>query len=172
MKKPNDHSRNPGMSLIQVHDGRQLMLDKMRGKLAGTSQFHAEASERRRVSARVSARKALLGWGWKIGALGLIAAVNIVWLSNHSQGKVDVAPRHAPNLIPPSTKLTIDEQALYWAYALYDFDKLKSRFGAAKGVVIDSRLALANLQQLLPKVDPRTRFVIDRYQPAPKRGSL
>jgi hypothetical protein len=166
MKKPSDNPRNQGMSLIQVHDGRQLMLEKMRGKLAGASQFHTENVERRRVSAR----KSLLGWGWRIGVFAVLAIGNILWLSNRPQGKAVAAAKHAPRLETPSAKLTANEQALYWAYALYDFDQLRAKFGAPKGVVIDSRLAFANLQELLPKVDERTRFTIERYRPLSARG--
>ena len=166
MKKNPAPSRNAGMSLIQVHDGRQLMLEKMRGKLAGASQFQTESIERRRVTAR----KSMLGWSWRIGILAVIAAGNIMWMSSRTEMKRMVAPKHAPTLAPPAAALNANEQALYWAYALYDFDKLCSKFNVPKGVVIDSRIAAANLRGLFPKADAQTRFAIERYLPTPKRG--
>ncbi|MEO7425476.1 MAG: hypothetical protein ABI036_09835 [Fibrobacteria bacterium] len=165
MKKQPEHSRNPGMSLIQANDGRQVMLEKMRGKLAGTSQFQAEFQERRRVSARKSA----LGWGWKLGLFAIIAAGNIYWLSSHTQVKAAAVRPHAATLQPPSAQLSVDDQALYWTYAIYDFHKLTAKFGVAKDVVINSRQAETNLRDLFPKVNPYTRFEIERYIPVSKR---
>jgi hypothetical protein len=166
MKKKNEPPRNSGMSLMQPNDGRDAMLEKMRGKLAGSSEVHIQAKAQRRIRAR----KSTFGWAWRIAIVGALAAGNAIWISNRPEGAIIASHRRAPRLPPPAENLSVNEKALYWAYALYDFDQLKAKYGVGKAVVVDARLAASNLQDLLPKVDAKTRFLIERYLPAPKKG--
>jgi hypothetical protein len=166
-KNQNPKNPQPGLSLIQVRDGKEAMLSKMRGKLAGASEAHVQAAERRRNRARNSA----LSWTWKIALAVMFVTGNIIWWTTRPEGTFIAPRKHAPVLPPPAETLSLNEKALYWAYALYDFDQLKAHYGVGKETIVDSRIAAANLKSLLPKVDAKTRFLIDRYMPMPGRDS-
>ncbi|HKP97601.1 MAG TPA: hypothetical protein VJ385_17795 [Fibrobacteria bacterium] len=158
-KNPNPRRTNTGLSLIQVNDDREAMLLKMRGKLAGLSEVHVQATERRRVAVRKSA----FGWGWRIGAAAVLVLGNILYFSPGASIAAKAPEKRAPTLPHPSASLGVNDQALYWTYALYDFDMLKTRYGVPKQTVINAAVAAQMLRELLPKVDARTRFTIDRY---------
>lgn len=163
--KPNPH--DPRVSLLAADAAaKQAMLERMRGKLAGRSRDAADRSE----GARKRARKGALAWGWRLGLAALFLAANAFVVTGFKDDIRQAAAkaRKAPEVRHPKS-LAPNEQALYWAYALYDFDKLKQRFGAPDHAVVDAAEARRQLALLLPKVDARTRFQIDRY--LPRRGT-
>jgi hypothetical protein len=152
---------NWNMNLVPAPDAaRMATLERMRGKLAGRSSDLALREDKvRRVR-----RGKTFAWGWRIALVALFFAANAA-LVDH----IRVAPsarmeRKAPS-VPEPKHLAVNDQALYWTYALYDFDRLKAKFGAPANAVIDAGEAKARLRELLPKVDRRTRFTIDRYIP-------
>jgi hypothetical protein len=166
-KNQNPKNPQPGLSLIQVRDDKEAMLSKMRGKLAGASEVQVQAAERRRARARSS----VLSWGWKIALSVTFVTGNVIWWTTRPEGSIIAPRKHATVLPSPAENLSLNEKALYWAYALYDFDQLKARYGVGKETIVDARVAAANLKSLLPKVDAKTRFLIDRYMPVPGRGA-
>lgn len=144
---------------------RQATLERMRGKLAGRSQdmMAMEAGQRRR------ARRKTLAWGWRITlAVAFMAGNVFLFTSGGKEAGLAAKERRAPAVLAPKT-LGVNDQALYWTYALYDFGKLTQRFGVKANSVVDAVEAKSRLRELLPKVDKRTRFVIDRY--LPKEGT-
>ncbi len=165
MKKGPTYIRNTGLSLIQPNDGRELLLEKMRGKLAGASVVHLEAAEKRRVTAR----KTAFGWGWRIAIAMAVALGNLAYIVSRPDAPAKAAEKHVAKLSAPSAALDANDQALYWTYALYDFDQLKSRYGVSSTAIVDAEYAKERLRALVPKVDARTRFIIDRM--TPKAGS-
>jgi hypothetical protein len=167
MKKPPVYNRNTGLSLIQPNDGREFLLEKMRGKLAGASVAHIEAAEKRRVRAR----KTAMDWTWRIALAVAVVSGNIVYLASRPDAPVKAAEKKAAKLAAPKAVLSLNEQALYWAYALYDFDQLKTRYGVSPYAIVDGGVARARLQELFPKADARTRFVIERMVPKTGRKS-
>jgi hypothetical protein len=154
------------LSLIQQNGQREMMLEKMRSKLAGTSQHQVQKKERIVLASR---RKAM-GWGWRIAIMGAFLVGNLYFFSEGPQQTVKAAPKSAPRLPAPLASMDVNEQALYWAFALYDFDQLKERFGVQAASIVDAGVARKKLGELMPKVNDRTRFIIARMTP-PERKS-
>jgi hypothetical protein len=160
-KRPT-YNRGTGLSLIQQNDGREMMLSKMREKLAGSSMAHLQTVERRRVARQ----KTAFSWGWKIAIAAAIGLVNVAWMSSGSDAPVKTIAKHARKLPAPAASLDPNLQALYWACALYDYGQLKSRFGVADGVIINANLAKQRLEEMLPEIDPGTRTLITGMMPS------
>ncbi|MDB5051488.1 MAG: hypothetical protein JWO30_4559 [Fibrobacteres bacterium] len=158
-KKPITPRDYRGLSLIQVRDDREAMLLKMRSKLAGAAEPPTLRPEKRRVAMR----KPGFPWRWGFYAAALLGLCNYAYFDSGSENSVPVKEKRAKTLPLPPAKLSANDQALYWSYALYDFERLKEKFGVPKATIVDSRLAAEKLQALLPKVDAMTRFTIDRY---------
>ena len=151
-----------GLSLIQPGDDRNILLEKMRGKLAGSALPDFHAVEKRRGAAT----RSFHGWGWKSGFTAAVLACNILYLTGRSIRETSVAAvKKAPSLNRAPTALGPNEQALFWAYALYDFNRLRSEFGIQKETIVDAGLATMSLRVLLPKIDAATKAKIDRYHP-------
>src|SRR6187549_3758662 len=70
------YNRNSGLSLIQQNDGREFLLEKMRGKLAGNAVPQFQAMERKRVARQ----KTAFSWGWKIAMAAVVGLVNVAWM--------------------------------------------------------------------------------------------
>ena len=149
---------------MQRPNEQSIMLARMRGKLAGGSADQAKAED----NFRNGKHKLELGWGWIFVMLALFITANILGFSydpvETKINKVNASWR----LAPPAPTLTENDQALYWTYALYDFDKLMESFKTPKNAIIDARAAKVKLAALLPKVDRKTRFIIDGYGPRTK----
>ncbi|MEO6095058.1 MAG: hypothetical protein ABIW76_05070 [Fibrobacteria bacterium] len=164
IKKRPDYIRNTGLSLIQPNDsGREFLLEKMRGKLAGSSMAHMEAAEKRRVAVR----KHTMSWAWRIGVTAALALVNIVWIGSREEAPLKLmAKNHARKLPVPTAAMDVNQQALYWAYALYDFAELKVHFKVPDRAIVNTAMARERLALLLPKLDAPTRATIDRMTSA------
>ena len=63
------------------------------------------------------------------------------------------------NINNPKRKLTIDEQALYWTYAIYDFEKFKKTFSPNEDISLNQISSRKNLISILPKV---SRDIIEK----------
>jgi hypothetical protein len=94
---------------------------------------------------------------------------NAAWLTLRQEAKVRQAAKTIPTLSAPVAALDPNRQAMYWTYALYDYDKLTSEFGVPAHTAVDFGQARARLLELLPKVDAPTRGAIERYLPKAKR---
>lgn len=155
------------LSLVQQNGQRELMLEKMRGKLAGASQHHLQTKER---MVHASRRRAM-GWGWRLVILGAFLVGNLYFFSTGPELAAKGAPKSAPRLPAPLASLDVNEQALYWTYALYDFDQLKEKYGVQATSIVDAGVARKRLRDLMPKVNARTRFLIDRMTPQERKRS-
>ncbi len=145
---------------------RNAVLERMRSKLAGQSaDLLVQEESRRKV-----VLKNRFAWSWRTGLAALFLAANAVLVMKYAPEADSAmkAIRKAPSL-SPSKSLSVDDQALYWTYALYDYGRLVKQFGAPAKAVVSAQEAKAKLAQLLPKVDPRTRFAIAQY--LPKQGA-
>ena len=155
------------LSLIQQREQKRAIVEKMRGKLAG----HPQAGLRVEGKKRASAHKSALALGWKLALGAVLLACAVVW---YPRGKtpapIAASLKPSARTLPgPSEKFGIDEQALYWTYALYDFDRLKVSYGVPGHSLIDAGLAAERLRALMPKVNARTRFIIDGYMTNDRR---
>ena len=140
---------------------RQAMLERMRGKLAGSSRDAAARAEGRRKAVSRKRR----AWGWRLGLGALVLAANAWLVVGHGEEGARAAQVRQAPVVPAPKGLAPNDQALYWTYALYDYGRLQRRFGAPAGAVLDAAEAKRQLALLLPRVDAPTRFQIDRYLP-------
>jgi hypothetical protein len=164
-RKPRIPGATTGMPLFGNTKDRDAVLARMRGKLASPSRDLQAAGERRE-SRKV--RRAW-GWTWKLYLVGAIIALNGAYFGLREQAAGQAPQKRAP-VLPGAAALSLEKQALFWTYALYDFDKLRATFGAPSGAVVDARIALRKLEELRPRVDAETRLIIDSYRPA--RGKV
>jgi hypothetical protein len=162
--QPRRDPRQFDLSLLARDPGREAMLEKMRGKLASPSRAVLAREEKARKAVRMSR----FSWGWRIGLVVLFLTANAALVGFKDEIKVAIKKqRTAPRLVEPKA-LSVNDQALYWAYALYDFNRLKATFGAPDHAVIDAAAAKRNLEAVLPKVDAHTRVAIMKYRPLPR----
>ena len=152
--------------LLAAPDARQAMLEKMRGKLAAPSQASLALAEKRKRASRGEA----YAWAFRIALVLVFIAGNVALFGFREEITTVVKVRRAPSVANPKS-LPLNDQALYWTYALYDFDRLRSRFGAPANAVVDAASAKRNLDELMPKVDEKTRFMIRKYLPRNGRSA-
>lgn len=150
------------LSLLQKDPAREAVLSKMRGKLAGFAPPPAVAAPRHRASLP----KAVVGkWALRIMMVALIAAVNWLLIDRKDALLAKMGYEGVPALPKPSGGLTLDERALYYAYALYDISKFRQRFGLTGFYAIDQAIARKKLEDLLPLVSAATLGEISGYAP-------
>ena len=157
MAKP---SRDTGLSLLQQSPSRELLLEKMRSKLASTPSAAATVAVR-----RAEIRKSVTAT-WSMRALMLLGfiAINYFIIGHRGTLAAKIGIKSVPSLPTPSA-YTTDEQALYYVYALYDYPMLEQRFGASQFFAIDQAETRRKLDALLPEVSPETLGAISRYMP-------
>lgn len=157
-------------SLIQKADQRAFQLDKMRSKLAGHQLGLKRVPKPRQVFLPAAFTKPIpmdvaSSWAWKIMlALSLILGNGAYFFFRHEE-KARLAIKRMPMLHVPKAALDPNRQALYWTYALYDYDKLVREFGVPRSAIVDFGFAHARLTELLPKIDPVTRQAVETYLP-------
>lgn len=71
--------------------------------------------------------------------------------------------RSVAPLPDPTAVLSLDDQARYWTFALYDFDSLKRRYRVSGYFSIDPERARLRLERLLPHVSPAAAGEISAY---------
>jgi hypothetical protein len=157
----NKNSMDTGFSLLQQNPSREILLQKMRGKLASTPSIEAKTMTRQRdVRQRTTAT-----WGVRVLMLAGFLAIN--WFAiGHRDVFVAKPAKHKVAVLPvPGTAYSTDDQALYYAYALYDYPMLKERFGISGAFAVDQGHARAKLDALLGEVSPQTLGIISAYIP-------
>jgi hypothetical protein len=100
-----------------------------------------------------------------VGAAVLIAGANWLLVDRKDALMAKVGISGIPSLPDPVRSLGADDKALYYAYALYDFAKFRSRFGIDEHYAIDQAAARKRLQELVPKISTATLGEISRYAP-------
>jgi hypothetical protein len=152
---------NPGLSLLQSNPSREVMLEKMRNKLASKPSTAQIQTERKRDQRRGAATT------WTIRALILLAlaAVNYLFLGNGDLIASKLRKPSVPRLPAPALSSSADERALYYAYALYDYPKLEEQFKVKGFFAVDQNDAKRKLEALLPEVSPQTLGTISGYTP-------
>lgn len=103
--------------------------------------------------------------------IALALALGGMHLGMRAQGKGLFGPAASgipdPSRLEPPRGLSLDEQARFWCYAVYDFPKLKARFKPPKGAYCDKQVARANLDRLLAEdLGTAVRNEIFAYQHA------
>jgi hypothetical protein len=158
MNKP---SRDSGLTLMQSNPPRELLLAKMRGKLATTPAAAQVAMERKRNGRR----SATASWTMRGIALIALCALNYFIIGNRDVIEAKLHKPAIPTLPYPSESASTDQQALYYVYALYDYPKLKELYGVSGFYAVNQADAKRRLEELLPRVSTRTLGEISRYMP-------
>ncbi len=152
------------LALLQRQDPKAFLLAKTHAKLARPSQAPSLvlAHEKRMSHRNKTDYKPFMGA--IMGALALAAGV-ILWPTAMGESAHARPESRVVSLTEPGEKLSPNEQALYWTYALYDFKRLKEEFRVPENTIINHTQARTELASLLPVVDERTRFLVARYRP-------
>jgi hypothetical protein len=157
------------MALQSLVVDPQGTLAKMRGKLATSLPQEMVIQE-----------KAKTEWREKLAFItghGIIFATILTlgfaicwatWANSRQEATSDV--KKIPVLMPPTQNKTLDEQTLYWAYALYDWNNLVTTFGVSPNVLVDANKAKLELARLLPKASWNTQLTVIKYRNQ-ERGS-
>ena len=154
------------LSLLQGSDHKKETLARMRIKLAGPSQ-----SELRTVRGWKQARQETrVSWGWKLSLGAAAVAVNLFLFVFRDSITIQIKPKRAPILSAAPANLSLDDQALYLTYALYDFDRLQERFGAPRNTVVDAGAVRQSLEAIMPRVGRPTHAIIGKYRPVTRRA--
>lgn len=161
----NERSKDFDLSLLQKDPGREALLSKMRGKLAG---FAPPPSVEIRSKA-VTKRKTY-AWAARILILAALVAGNYLLLDKKHVILAKMGYEGVPSLPKPRGSMSLDERALYYTYALYDISKLRQRFGIDGYYAIDEKSAKKKLEELLPKISSATLGEISGYAPVAFRS--
>jgi hypothetical protein len=102
-------------------------------------------------------------WAPLIAIAGLLLAGEALLAGNNGRPFPRIGFAHPPNLPAPGADLSVDEQALYWTYALYDAGKFEACFHVPGGYAVSRGQARRELEGLLPKVSPATLAEISSY---------
>jgi hypothetical protein len=130
------------VDLVQRREDRRT-LAKMRSKLATSGQSIKKEPVKQKSAAAKKSRSRIvpIAIGALVLALGLGFALR-------SQSGADAHAMVRTSFEPPAGA-SLDDQARFWAYILYDMAKLKARFGVPSGIVINKTAARKNLEILL-----------------------
>lgn len=154
-----NHPKDPGIALLQRNPARDAFLEKMRNKLASTPPPAVEQEARKRD---VRKKKAV-SWTVRAGILLAVVAANYLLLGNRDILVAKLGLESVPALPLPQKTLSIDEQALYWTYAMYDIGKFRERFGVTGYYGINQANARRSLEALLPETSPAVLGEISAY---------
>lgn len=161
-----DSNKAYDLSLLQTNAARDAMLNRMRGKLAGVAAPAAVNETRHRARRRSRA----FTWTVRIACVAMVAGINYLLLDKQDAILATIGYAGVPSLPEPSRSLSPDDQALYYAYALYDIGKLRSRFGVTEYYAVDQAGARRKLEDLLPRVSLPVQGEISAYAPVGYRA--
>jgi hypothetical protein len=96
----------------------------------------------------------------------MLALVGLIcWAAIADQGLSPTqAVKGVPKVSTPGQAKSIDEQTLYWAYALYDWNKLVQTYQVPKNALLDSRKAKLELDRLLPQASGDAQLAVMKYR--------
>ncbi|HKP96566.1 MAG TPA: hypothetical protein VJ385_12480 [Fibrobacteria bacterium] len=132
-------------NLVQRREDRRT-LEKMRRKLATSG--HMGKNDVAKLKS--NPKRGVRVWPFAIAAAVVLLGLNFALRTQQERiaGALGAENVGKAPLTPPANA-SPDEQALFWAYAVYDVPKLKARFRIPKGAVIDQAAARKNLDILL-----------------------
>jgi hypothetical protein len=114
-------------------------------------------------------RRQAIAWGWKSSLAALVLAANAMLLIRQDDWMAWLGYQAVPPLPGPAGRPSADDQARYWTYALYDFQRFKDRFGAMGYYAVQPAEARRRLQELWPALAPEVRAELAAYFPPPAR---
>jgi hypothetical protein len=141
-------------------ENKAAVVSKMRAKLAGPSMDMVNRSEKDELKANTKR----VGVLWRAIALAVIIGLNLFVFGFKAETFTSTQKSQVQSLPTPHAKMEIDQQLLYWTYALHDFEKLKAEFSTGDKVIINRDHALQQIALLMPKASPGTVFKARIYQ--------
>jgi hypothetical protein len=158
-------------NLVQRREDRRT-LEKMRRKLA-TSGTVGKKSDLPRQGQ--PGKRGMRIWPFAMVVGGLLMALNFGLSNQDAILKAVGLESESQNQPKPPPGLSLDEQARFWAYAIYDIPKLRARFSVPRGSAIDKNFARTQLEILLAgNLGNEVRnevFVMQQNEPVPKANS-
>jgi len=159
-------TKDYGPSLLQKNPSREVLLGKMRDKLARNHPIaHVQEVQMREVRKRQR-----VSWAVRILLFAIIVGVNFILIGQKDTLMSHLGYQAVPSLPKPRASLSPDEQALYWTYALYDIQKFRTRFNVLGYFAIDQKSAKKSLEALLPEISNATLGEISSYAPVAFRS--
>jgi hypothetical protein len=151
------------MSLTSTPNPRLADLAKMRSKLATSlpqQEIQLQVIQKKRT------QWTLHGVGYFASAIAILGLVFLIsWAAISDRDTItNRVKTGAQTLMPPGESRSIDDQTLYWAYALYDFKMLVKTFGVSPTALIDTRRASAELNRLFPKASGAAQLQVMKYR--------
>jgi hypothetical protein len=161
-----DRNKEYDLSLLQKDAAREAVLSKMKGRLAGVVAPAVVHATRKKARDRGQA----LTWTVRILSVAMVAGINYLLLDKKDVLLAKIGFEGVPSLPKPSQNLSVDEQALYYAYALYDIGKFRKHFHAVGYPGVDQAGARRRLEELLPRVSLAVQGEISAYAPVGYRA--
>lgn len=131
-------------NLVQQREARRT-LAKMRRKLATSGTLSAKLD-----SGKHKTKRTVRVWPWVAAAALILVGLNFA-LRTHQEKIVGAmgVQKGATAVLTPPPGLKLDQEVLFWAYAIYDVPKLKAKFPIPRGAVLNQMTARQNLERLL-----------------------
>lgn len=139
------------------------LLQRSPARGAGESGLRAGPPEARGDRARKAAVR--VRSASRLGILAAFLALSLsLWIADGKDALLArLGYRSVAPLPEPSAGFSLDDQARYWTYALYDFDALKRRYHVSGYFAIDGARARGRLDDLLPHVSTGVMGEISGY---------
>lgn len=109
-------------------------------------------------------------WTIRLLSVAMVVGINYLLLDKKDVLLARIGYEGVPSLPKASPRLSTDEQALYYTYALYDYGKFKERFGATEYFAVDQAAIRKRLDELLPRVSLAVQGEISGYAPVGYRA--
>ncbi|MDQ3000112.1 MAG: hypothetical protein M3Y08_02445 [Fibrobacterota bacterium] len=153
-------------NLVQQREDRRT-LAKMRRKLATSGTLSAKLDSEKHKNKRT-----VRVWPWVAAAALILVGLNFALRTHQDKivGAMGIQKGVTVTLTPPPG-LKLDQEVLFWAYAVYDVPKLKAKFSVPKGAVLNQVIARRKLEGLLAEdlgADVRNEiFAMQQNAPPP-----
>jgi hypothetical protein len=164
---PNNKPQNPisgyQMNLMVTPNPRLADLAKMRNKLATAKPKEMVEAENISQNRRQMTAKGLV---YGISAIAMLALVGMICWAAIANREMAFKPaeKGLPKVTIPAKSQSVDEQTLYWAYALYDWNRLVKTYQVPQNALLDPKRALSELNRLLPQASGKAQLTVMKYR--------
>lgn len=152
-----------GSDLVERSREDFRKLQKMRSKLVTSGQTNLKLQ-----APPKSGKSTIRIWPLVVAAILALAGLNYALFAHSDQVlKAMGADKgvSAKLALPPG--LSLDDQARFWAYSVYDVNKLRGEFKVPKGVAVNLKECRLKLDLILAEnLGPEVRAEINAYQVA------
>ncbi len=162
-QKPTNAYSGYQMNIMAHPNARMTDLAKMRSKLASAKPavlVEQQRTQRRRMQLTLGGLAYFFS-----GAAILVLAFLLSWAALAGKtSQVLQTKKTVQTLIPPGDARSIDDQTLYWTYALYDFQRLVDTYGVPANALVDGHQAAGELERLFPQASAKVKWEVMKYR--------